>query len=79
VGAGGALRVELGADVSLVPETAFSGGVMRAVLPCSESGTGAEGRAGCGAGGGADVAAAGGGDVSGGAHVEGGVAGGVLT
>jgi hypothetical protein len=44
-GAEVAVRDGLGADVSVVPETGFSVGVMRTVFPCTDSG----------AGGGADV------------------------
>jgi hypothetical protein len=40
VDAAGAAHDGVGADVSVVPETDFSGGVMRTVFPCIDSGAG---------------------------------------
>jgi len=55
LGAGAEVTVRdgFGADVSVVPETDFSVGVMRTVLPCTDSGAG--GGAGGGVFGGADT------------------------
>jgi hypothetical protein len=53
-----------------VPETDFSGGVMRTVFPCTDSGSGGDGRAGGGVGSGVDVGAGVGADVFGGADTD---------